>query len=152
MSELLGRHHDVMGLDAPLFYREPITVTRGEGVWLFDDEGNRYLDLYNNVPCVGHSNPRVAQAVAEQAATLNVHSRYLHEGVVAYAERLAALHHDGLESVVMTCSGTEANEIAVMAARTATGKQGILVTDGTYHGNLADTRGMTQPPTSIAAA
>ena len=77
-----------MGEGAPLFYDAPIEVVRGDGVWLEDTTGRRYLDLYNNVPCVGHANPRVAEAVARQAGTLNVHSRYLHEGVVEYVERL----------------------------------------------------------------
>lgn len=135
-----------MGLDAPLFYEEPIELIRGEGVWLFDIDGKRYLDLYNNVPCVGHANPRVAKAMHDQASTLNVHSRYLHEGVVAYTERLADLHHDELSSVVLTCTGSEANEVAIMMARAATGKRGIICTDATYHGNTAEVSKLTRLP------
>jgi 4-aminobutyrate aminotransferase-like enzyme len=73
--------------------------------------------------------------MARQQATLNVHSRYLHEGIVEYAERLIALHRPAIESVVFSCSGTEANEVALHMARVATGKRGVVFSDGTYHGN-----------------
>jgi 4-aminobutyrate aminotransferase-like enzyme len=73
--------------------------------------------------------------MTRQQATLNVHSRYLHEGIVAFAERLAALHGPQVESVVFSCSGTEANEVALRMARFATGKRGLVFTDATYHGN-----------------
>ncbi len=135
MSELLDRHHRVMGDHAPLFYEEPLTLQSGNGVWLENLNGDRYLDLYNNVPCVGHANPRVVANLSEQAATLNVHSRYLHEGVVNYVERLVGLHHDGIQSAILGCSGTEATEMALTLARTVTGKRGIICTDATYHGN-----------------
>ncbi|MEC9338308.1 MAG: aminotransferase class III-fold pyridoxal phosphate-dependent enzyme [Actinomycetota bacterium] len=135
MTELLDRHRRVMGNDAPLFYDEPLELVKGEGVWLEDVGGRRYLDLYNNVPCVGHANPRVVAKLAEQAATLNVHSRYLHDGVVDYVERLVGLHHDGIESAILGCSGTEATEMALTLIRGATGKRGIICTDATYHGN-----------------
>ena len=91
--------------------------------------------MYNNVPGVGHANPCMVEAVARQQATLNVHSRYLHEGVVEFCERPAALHGPQIESVILSCSGTEANEAALRMARFATGKRGILRTDATYHGN-----------------
>ena len=135
MSELLDRHNLVMGDHAPLFYEEPLTLCSGDGVWLKDLHGDCYLDLYNNVPCVGHANPRVVKNLADQAATLNIHSRYLHEGVVTYVERLVGLHHDGIESAILGCSGTESTEMALTLARTVTGRQGIICTDATYHGN-----------------
>ena len=135
MTELLDRHRRVMGDFAPLFYDEPLRLVKGDGVWLEDIEGRRYLDLYNNVPCVGHANPRVVAKLAEQAATLNVHSRYLHDGVVEYVEQLVGLHHDGIESAILGCSGTEATEMALTLIRGATGKRGIICTDATYHGN-----------------
>ncbi len=108
---------------------------RGDGVELFDADGRRYIDMYNNVPCVGHGNARVAEAMAAQQATLNVHSRYLHEGIVSFAERLVGLHADGIESAVISCSGTEAVEVALRMARLATGRRGVIATDATYHGN-----------------
>lgn len=146
MTELLDRHHRSMGHDAPLFYEEPIELVRGDGVWLEAADGRRYLDLYNNVPCVGHANPRVAAAIAEQAATLQVHSRYLHANVVDYTERLVSLHHDGIESVVLACSGSEATEMALTMARTLTGNHGLICTNATYHGNTSLVSKLTALP------
>ena len=132
---LAERRECVFGAGAKLFYDEPLHLVRGEGVHVFDAAGRRYLDLYNNVPCVGHAHPHVVESIRRQAATLNVHSRYLHEGVVAYAERLVARHHASLDRVVFTCTGSEANEVAIAMARVATGKRGIICSDRAYHGN-----------------
>lgn len=141
---LLARRNKALGAGAALFYETPLHIVRGEGVYLFDAEGKRYVDMYNNVPCVGHANPEVAEAVGRQQATLNVHSRYLHEGIVNLAERLTALHGPQIESVVFSCSGTEANEVAIRMARFATGKRGVVCTDATYHGNSELVGGMTR--------
>ena len=149
MSELLDRHHRVMGGHAPLFYEDPLTLQNGNGVWLENLNGDRYLDLYNNVPCVGHANARVVANLSEQAATLNVHSRYLHEGVVNYVERLVGLHHDGIESAILGCSGTEATEMALTLARTVTGGRGIICTDATYHGNSSLVGRLTALPVGV---
>ncbi len=134
-GELAARRDRAIGAGAPLFYEAPLHIVRGEGAYLFGADGRRYVDMYNNVPCVGHANPRVTEAMARQQATLNVHSRYLHEGIVAFAERLAALHGPQIESVIFSCSGTEANEVALRMARVATGRRGIVCTNATYHGN-----------------
>ena len=91
--------------------------------------------MYNNVPCVGHANPAVVRAMAEQQATVNVHSRYLHDGIVSFGERLARLNHDDIECVVFSCSGTEAIEVAFQIARVVTGERGVICTDATYQGN-----------------
>lgn len=135
ISPLQRRRDLALGSGAELFYDQPLEIIRGEGVYLYDSEGRRYVDMYNNVPVVGHANPAVVQAMAEQQATVNVHSRYLHDGIVTFAERLVGLNHDGIESVVFSCSGTEAIEVAIQMARLATGKRGIVCTDATYHGN-----------------
>ena len=87
-TTLAVRRDRALGAGAPLFYNTPLHIVRGEGVYLFDADGRRYVDMYNNVPCVGHANPHVVEAMARQQGTLNVHSRYLHEGIVAFAERL----------------------------------------------------------------
>ena len=134
-SSLMKRRNELLGIGAPVFYERPVNIVRGEGVWLFDDEGRRYLDMYNNVPCVGHCHPHVVDAMHNQAQTLNVHSRYLNEDVLDYAERLASLHLEPLTSVVFTCTGTEANEVALAIARAATGGQGFICSDAAYHGN-----------------
>jgi 4-aminobutyrate aminotransferase-like enzyme len=135
VAGLASRRDEALGAGAQLFYRTPLHIVRGEGANLFDADGRRYVDMYNNVPCVGHANPDVVEAMARQQATLNVNNRYLHEGVLAFAERLAALHGPQVESVIFSCSGTEANEVALRMARFATGKRGVVFTDATYHGN-----------------
>ena len=143
-TELFTRRERLLGAGAPLFYKkEPVNIVRGEGVWLFDADGRRYLDMYNNVPCVGHCHPHVVEAMHKQASTLNVHSRYLHEGVLDYAERLTNLHADPITSVVFTCTGTEANEVALSMARAVTGGRGIICTDAAYHGNSAEVGKLT---------
>ncbi|MCH8141897.1 MAG: aminotransferase class III-fold pyridoxal phosphate-dependent enzyme [Proteobacteria bacterium] len=138
MSDLKSRRDECFGAGSALFYGEPVHIVRGQGVHLFDTEGRRFVDMYNNVPSVGHCHPHVVEAVSNQLATLNVHSRYLHEGILEYAERLAGKHHDGIQSVVFSCTGTEANEVAMMMAREATGGQGIICTDAAYHGNSTE--------------
>ncbi|SEO45371.1 4-aminobutyrate aminotransferase [Rhodospirillales bacterium URHD0017] len=143
-TTLAARRDRALGTGAPLFYDKPLHIVRGEGTYLFDDTGRRYVDMYNNVPCVGHANPHVVEAMARQQATLNVHSRYLHEGIVALAERIAALHGPAIESVVFSCSGTEANEVALRIARGESGKQGIVCTNATYHGNSEAVGKMTR--------
>lgn len=142
---LLQRRERLLGAGAPLFYREPVHIVRGEGVAVFDASGKRYMDMYNNVPCVGHCHPHVVRSLSEQVATLNVHSRYLHEGILHYAERLVGKHHEGIESAVFTCTGTEANEVALMMARLATTGRGIVCTNAAYHGNSAEVRKLTRP-------
>ncbi len=137
-SALMERRNHLLGMGAPIFYERPVNIVRGEGVWLFDDGGRRYLDMYNNVPCVGHCHPHVVDAMHNQARTLNVHSRYLNEEVLDYAERMANLHADSLTSVIFTCTGTEANEVALGIARAATGGQGFICSDAAYHGNSAE--------------
>jgi 4-aminobutyrate aminotransferase-like enzyme len=134
-DSLQQRRDRALGSGAELFYDTPLEIVRGEGVYLYDRDGRRYVDMYNNVPCVGHANPAVVRAMAEQQATVNTHSRYLHEGIVSFAERLIDLNHDGIESVVFSCSGTEAVEVAIQMARVVTGKRGLVCTDATYHGN-----------------
>lgn len=151
-ESLAARRDRAFGAGAPLFYNAPLHIVRGQGVELFDPEGRRYVDMYNNVPCVGHANVHVAEAMARQQSTLNVHSRYLHEGIVAFAERLAALHGPEIESVIFSCSGTEANEVALRMARMATGKAGIVCTNATYHGNSEAVGKMTRIGTGQNAA
>jgi 4-aminobutyrate aminotransferase-like enzyme/Ser/Thr protein kinase RdoA (MazF antagonist) len=119
---------------SPLFYEHPVHVVRGEGVWLFDPDGRRYLDCYNNVPVVGHGHPRVVRAVAEQQRLLATHSRYLHEAIVELAERLKATLPPALDAVLVVNSGSEANDLAWRIARAATGRAGAVVSAYAYHG------------------
>jgi 4-aminobutyrate aminotransferase-like enzyme len=137
IETLLQRRLQVLGKRAPLMYDRPLQLVRGEGVWLYDVDGRRYLDAYNNVPHVGHCHPRVIEALAHQAATLNTHTRYLDETVITYAERLLSTFDRSLSNVIFCCTGTEANELALRLARECTGGQGILCTAWSYHGNSA---------------
>ena len=143
-DDLLARRSRLLGSGIATFYDDPVHIVRGEGVWLFDSDGRRYLDLYNNVPCVGHAHPRVVEAMQRQSETLNVHSRYLHEGILDYAEHLTSLHAEHITSAVFTCSGTEANEVAVMMARAATGGRGLIYTQAAYHGNSTEVRKLSR--------
>ena len=134
-SELIKRRERAMGPSYRLFYRQPVHLVRGEGVWLFDANGRRYLDCYNNVASVGHCHPRVVEALCRQAATLNTHTRYLHENVVRYAERLAQTMPEPLDVCLFVCTGTEANDLAFRIARTVSGQSGAIVSRHSYHGN-----------------
>src|ERR1700733_541072 len=136
-QSLLERRYRVMGRNSPLFYEKPLHLVRGEGVWVYDDEGNRYLDAYNNVPHVGHSHPHVVAALGRQAAILNTHTRYLDENIVSYAERLTALFDPTLSMAAFCCTGSEANELALRIARDCSGGLGIISTAWAYHGNTA---------------
>lgn len=134
-ESLTDRRRRLLGPNVPTFYRKPVHLVRGEGVWLWDADGRRYLDCYNNVPHVGHCHPRVVAAIAAQAARLNTHTRYLHDGVLDYVERLTGLLGHGISQAIMVCTGSEANDIALRMAQAVTGATGIIATDATYHGN-----------------
>jgi 4-aminobutyrate aminotransferase-like enzyme len=135
LAERVARRRATFGASSVLFYREPIEMVRGEGVYLYDAEGRRYLDVYNNVPSVGHCHPAVAEAVAKQIAVLNIHTRYLTAPVETYAEKLLARFPAPLANLVMTCTGSESNDLAMRICETATGKAGFIVTRAAYHGN-----------------
>lgn len=133
-AELLARRERLLGPAYRSFYERPLEIVRGEGVRLFDADGNEFLDAYNNVPCVGHAHPRVVAAIAEQAARLNTHTRYLATPILDYAERLLASLGGGLGHVMFTCSGSEATDLALRIARFDTGRTGVVVTANAYHG------------------
>jgi len=124
MNDIVARRRRLLGPNVSTFYDDPVHIVRGEGVWMWDAEGNRYLDCYNNVPHVGHCNPRVVGAIYAQAQTLNVHTRYLHTHILDYVDRLTATFDDGLDTAIMTCTGSEANDIALRMAEAVTGKRG----------------------------
>ena len=134
-AAMIERRRKLLGPAYRLFYAEPVHIVRGEGVWLFDAEGKQYLDMYNNVPHVGHCHPHVVEAISKQLRTLNTHTRYLHENVIELAQRLSGKFAAELDNVLFSCTGSEANELALRIARAATGGTGIVVTDFAYHGN-----------------
>lgn len=136
-AQLVRRRERVLGPSYRLFYRTPVHLVRGEGAHLWDADGERYLDVYNNVASVGHAHPRVVEAIAQQAAALNTHTRYLHEEVVGYSEELLATLPDEVDRMMFCCTGSEANDLAVRVAQQATGGTGVVVSSEAYHGNSA---------------
>ena len=135
VEQLLERRRRALGPAYRLFYERPVHLVRGEGVWLWDADGRKYLDCYNNVASVGHCHPHVVSALSRQAAALNTHTRYLHENVVHYAERLGASLPGDLSVCMFVCTGTEASDLAFRIARTVTRNPGAIVTEDAYHGN-----------------
>ena len=137
IAAMVARRERLLGPGNPLFYEDPVHLVRGEGVWLFDADGRRYLDCYNNVPCVGHCHPKVVEALCRQAKRLNTHTRYLHENILDYAEHLLGKFDDSLDRLALACTGSEANELALRIARYNSGGEGFICTNATYHGNTA---------------
>jgi 4-aminobutyrate aminotransferase-like enzyme len=134
-DEVLARRRAMaLGPAYRLFYETPVHLVRGARVHLYAPDGTAYLDCYNNVASVGHCHPRVVEALTRQAATLATHTRYLHDGILEYATRLLALFPPELSHVMFTCTGSEANDLALRIARAATGGTGVIVTDNAYHG------------------
>jgi 4-aminobutyrate aminotransferase-like enzyme len=132
--DLVERRIRALGPAYRLFYEEPVQFVRGSGTKLYTSDGTEYLDAYNNVPSVGHAHPRVAAAIAEQAARLTTHTRYLDRALVDYAEDLLEEFPASLSNVMFTCTGSEANDLALRIAKATTGGTGIIVTENAYHG------------------
>jgi len=130
----LARRHRLLGAGAELFYEQPLHLVRGSGVWLYDPRGAAYLDVYNNVPHVGHSHPAVVAAIQKQWGILATHTRYLHETILDYAERLTARFPAHLNACIFVNSGSEANDVAWRIAQMATGNRGALIMEYAYHG------------------
>ncbi len=140
-TELEERRKSVLAPSLSLSYHRPLDISLGRGQYLYERNGHCYLDLVNNVSHVGHCNPTVVAAIARQAAALNTNSRYLHRNIVDYAERLLAtmpepIDGDPLEVCFLVNSGSEANDLALRIARTATGRSSVICMDGAYHGNV----------------
>ena len=116
------------------FYEQPLMIERAEGVWMYDKDGRRYLDAYNNVPILGHCHPEVVRAICEQSRVLNTHTRYITEEPLRLAEELLGTFPAELDRVVFTCTGSESNDLAVQVSRAVTGGTGFIITDCAYHG------------------
>jgi 4-aminobutyrate aminotransferase-like enzyme len=134
-QDLIDKRRRLLGPNVPTFYEDPVHLVRAKGVHVWDADGRKYLDCYNNVAHVGHCHPDVVAAIYEQANTLNTHTRYLHDGILDYVTDLTATFDGNLDSAIMTCTGSEANDIALRIAQAITGKTGVIATDHTYHGN-----------------
>lgn len=129
------RRSRLLGPAYRLFYADPVEFVRANDVLMYDADGNEYLDAYNNVVSVGHGHPRVVQAVHEQMQMLCTHTRYMHEGILDFAEKLLGTFEDDIGHMMLTCTGSEANDLALRMAKHHTGNKGIIVTSEAYHGN-----------------
>ncbi len=136
-NPLLERRLANVGAATVLFYKEPLEIVSASGSWMTAADGKRYLDFYNNVPSVGHTHPRVVAAVTDQIARLNINTRYLNSVVDLYLDALKATFPAALSNVVLSCSGSEANDLAVRIAAATSGGTGIIVSENAYHGNTS---------------
>jgi 4-aminobutyrate aminotransferase-like enzyme/Ser/Thr protein kinase RdoA (MazF antagonist) len=134
-AETLHTRREHLGRNLSIAYRDPVKIVRGAAQYVFDEQGRRYIDAYNNVPHVGHAHPRVVLAAVDQMTVLNTNTRYLHDAVGTFAERLC----DTLPAPLSVCwfvnSGSEANELALRLARAYTGQRDMIVLESAYHGN-----------------
>jgi len=142
-AALLARRARVLSPTYQLFYEQPLQIVRAEGVWMYDEHGRRYLDAYNNVPVVGHCHPQVVEALARQARTLNTHTRYLAAQPLQLAEELLATLLQEPGHVIFTCTGSEANDLAVRISKAVTGGSGFIITEFAYHGATDVIAGMS---------
>jgi len=142
-ASLIERRQRLLGPAYRLFYARPVEIVRGEGVWLYDASGNALLDVYNNVASVGHCHPHVVKALSRQAAILSTNTRYLHETVLDYAEKLLGYFPAELRHVMFTCTGSESNDLAMRLARAKTGGTGFIVTECAYHGTTSAVAGLS---------
>lgn len=136
-GEILKTRHKHLSHSLSLHYKKPLHIPRGALQYLYDDKGQTYLDCVNNVCHVGHCHPRVVKAAQQQMAMLNTNTRYLHEHLAKYAQRLCALMPKPLSICFVVNSGSEANDLALRLANTYTGQKDVIVVDGAYHGHLS---------------
>jgi 4-aminobutyrate aminotransferase-like enzyme/Ser/Thr protein kinase RdoA (MazF antagonist)/murein DD-endopeptidase MepM/ murein hydrolase activator NlpD len=134
-AETLAARRSLLGKNLSISYQHPLKIARGWMQYLYDDTGRAYLDMYNNVPLVGHSHPRVVKAAQEQLALLNTNTRYLHDNVNRYAQRLTRLLPEPLRVCYFVNSGSEANELALRLARAHTDREDVIVLEHAYHGH-----------------
>jgi len=134
LDSLLVRRRRALGSHAEISYDRPVHVSHAEGVWVHTIEGEKLLDVYNNVPHVGHAHPRVVAAIAQQASRIASNTRYLDDNIIRYAERLLASLPGPLDTCLFVNSGSEANDLAWRLAKAHTGFGGALVLEHSYHG------------------
>ena len=133
-TNALTRRRRVFADNALLFYDDPVHFTHAQGVWMYDGNDTPYLDAYNNTASVGHCNVEVVEAITRQASILNSHTRYLYDKLFDYAEELLSEFPDDLSKITFTCTGSEANELAMRIAKESTGGDGFIVVGNAYHG------------------
>jgi 4-aminobutyrate aminotransferase-like enzyme/Ser/Thr protein kinase RdoA (MazF antagonist) len=134
-EQILSERRMRMGGNVSISYRSPLKIVRGWMQYLYDDEGHKFIDAYNNVAHVGHCHPKVVEAACQQMGVLNTNTRYLHDNIIRYADRLSDLLPEGLEVCYFVNSASEANELALRLARTYTSHKDMIVLEAAYHGN-----------------
>ena len=135
IEAILDARRRLLGRNLSVAYEKPLNIVRGEMQYLFDDEGRRYIDAYNNVAHVGHCHPKVVAAGQQQMGLLNTNTRYLSDLIIQFAERLTATLPGALSVCYFVNSGSEANELALRLARTHTKSRDLIVLEHAYHGN-----------------
>lgn len=143
IRSMTEKRRQVLGESYRLFYRNPVHLVRGEGQYVWDKEGNKYLDMYNNVASIGHCHPAVINAVYQQMQQLNTHTRYLHEHILDYSEAILATLPAEIDRAMYMCTGSEANDLAIRIAQAWSGGTGIIVSREAYHGTSALTSGVS---------
>ena len=141
IRQLTDKRDRILGESYRLFYRNPVHLVKGEGQYLWDAEGRKYLDVYNNVASIGHCHPAVVDAVSQQMQQLNTHTRYLHENILNYTESILATTPAEIDRAMYMCTGSEANDLAIRVAKSFSGGSGIIVTQEAYHGTSELTSG-----------
>jgi 4-aminobutyrate aminotransferase-like enzyme len=139
-SEIVRKHREFLFPAVATYYQEPLALVRGEGFYVWDDEGNRYLDCFGGVltVSVGHANPKVNEAIIEQVKTLaHTSTLYANKPQGELAEKLAQITPGRLSKSFFTNSGTEADDTAIHAAKIATGRHEIVVLRHSYSGRSA---------------
>src|SRR5262249_15983314 len=137
IAKTLSSRKQFLGRNLSVSYKQPLKIVKGWRQYLYDDNGRAFLDVYNNVPLVGHSHPRVVAAIQEQVAVLNSNTRYLHDNINQYARRLTALLPPPLRVCYFLNSGSEANELAIRLAHAFTQREDIIVLEHAYHGHTS---------------
>ncbi|MCX8958409.1 aspartate aminotransferase family protein [Erwinia psidii] len=143
IRKMTDKRSKVLGESYRLFYRKPVHLVRGQGQYLWDAAGDKYLDVYNNVASIGHCHPAVIDAVYQQMQQLNTHTRYLHQRILDYSDALLATMPSAIDRAMYMCTGSEANDLAIRVARAYSGGTGIIVSQEAYHGTSDLTSGVS---------
>uniref|UniRef100_A0A8C5I9J8 Ethanolamine-phosphate phospho-lyase n=1 Tax=Gouania willdenowi TaxID=441366 RepID=A0A8C5I9J8_GOUWI len=132
----LRRKH--IGPSCKIFFsHDPIKIVRAKGQYMYDEKGQRYLDCINNVAHVGHCHPDVVKAGAEQMEQLNTNSRFLHDNLVLFAQKLQATLPERLSVCYFVNSGSEANDLALRLAWQYTNNRDVITLENAYHGHVS---------------
>lgn len=137
-DEIVALRRKTLLPNLSISFRKPLKMVRGEGVWLIADDGRAYLDCFNNVAHLGHTHPEIVEVIARESSRLNTNTRYLHDNMVDYAEKLGATLPGDLKVASFVCTGSEANDLMLRMARAKTGEKDMVVVDWAYHGHVAE--------------